>query len=88
MLTVKFMKHAPEHEQQPTHTEAVCVRGAKSVHVRYEAYHDPSDTPPRAVVQCGDAPGETYEATVGPKNCSFSVAYIMNEAGRTVETIR
>lgn len=81
MLTIKFMKYGdaqPEH--RPAFTQGICIRHANAVHVRYEA-----DL--RAVVQCGDAPGETFETTVGP-DCSYSVAYVMNEAGRTVDTIR
>ena len=81
MLTVKFLKYGPEAADRPTYTDAICVRTAKSVHVRYEA-----DL--RAVVQLGDAPGETFELTVGAKECAYSVAYVMNEAGKTVETIR
>lgn len=81
MLTVKFMKYGPAFEQQPTHTEAICIREAAAVHVRYGADG-------RAVVQCNDAPGETYEVTVGDKESSFNVAYIMNKEGRTVETVR
>jgi hypothetical protein len=57
------------------------VREAKTVHIRHEA-----DL--RTVVQLGDAPGESFEATVGAEQCMYSVAYIMNEAGRTIETVR
>lgn len=82
MLTVKFMKYGPGIEEHPTYTEGVCVRECKAVHVRYE------EGTMRAVVQCGDAPGDTTECTVGKTDSLYSVAYIMNEAGRTVETIR
>lgn len=82
MLTVKFMKYGPSSTDQPTHTEGVCVREGASVHIRYEADG-------RAVLQIGDAPGDTFEATVGDRtDCQYHVAYVMNEAGRTVETLR
>lgn len=81
MLTVKFMKYGPSGDGNPTYTEGVCVREAKAVHIRHEA-----DL--RTVVQLGDAPGETFEVTVGESECMYSVAYVMNEAGRTIETIR
>lgn len=83
MLTVKFMKYGAHSTDRPMATEGICVRTGKSVHVRYEADF-------RAVVQVGDAPGETFEATVGENrtDCLYSVAYVMNESGRTVETIR
>lgn len=81
MLTVKFMKYGPGIEEHPTYTEAVCVRECKAVHVTYGSEL-------RATVQCGDAPGDTFEVTVGAKESAYNVAYIMNEAGRTVETIR
>jgi hypothetical protein len=81
MLTVKLMKYVPS-DGKPSFTEGVTVRECKAAHVRYEA-----DL--RCVLQLGDAPGETMEVTVGDRpDCAYSVAYIMNEAGRTVETIR
>jgi hypothetical protein len=81
MLTVKFMKYDENDGFQPTHTTGLCIRHATAVHVRYEANG-------RAVVQCGDAPGETFELTVGEKECAYNVAYVMNDAGKTVDTIR
>jgi hypothetical protein len=81
MLTVKFFKYERSEENVPNATAGICVREAEAIHVRYEADM-------RAVVQCGDAPGETFEATVGEVNCAYQVAYIMNEAGRTIETVR
>lgn len=91
MFTVKFLKNertAPINA--PAATEAVMIREASAVHIRYEPYHAPSDTAPRIVVQLGDAPGETLEVTVGDghQHCQYSIAYIMNSAGKTVETIR
>jgi hypothetical protein len=82
MLTIKLLKYGdcqPEHG--PTYTTDICVRECEAVHVHYDADM-------RAVLQLGDAPGETQNVTVGAKDCAYSVAYIMNEAGRTVETIR
>lgn len=91
MFTVKFVKYeaAAPSKAMVLATEAVSLREVAVVHVRYEPYHGPSDTPPRTVVQLGDAPGETTEWTVGTHHfCQYSVAYVMNASGRTVETIR
>lgn len=79
MFTVKFMKFGPEGTDRPTHTENVMVRETNAVHVRLE--HG------KSVVQLGDAPDQTYEVTVGADECAYHKAYVMNEAGRTVETI-
>jgi hypothetical protein len=83
MLTVKLMKfEANADPGRPASTDGICVRECKAAHVRYEVDG-------RKVLQLGDAPGETMEVTVGERiDCSYTVAYIMNEAGRTVETIR
>lgn len=81
MLTVKFMKYNRSEENVPNSVAGICVREAPAVHVVIEADG-------RQVVQCGDAPGETFEATVGEGMCAYHVAYVMNEAGRTIETIR
>jgi hypothetical protein len=81
MLTVKFVKYLDQGDG-PVATEAVCLRQATAVHVTIEKDG-------RQAVQCGDAPGETFEVTVGGgEHCSYNVAYVMNDAGRTVETIR
>lgn len=83
MLTVKFVKYGPGvADQAPAPLEAISIRQAASVHLRFEKDG-------RQVLQCGDAPGETWEATVGLRNdCRYTLAYIMNEAGKTVDTIR
>jgi hypothetical protein len=82
MLTIKLVKYEEAcSNNAPAYTEAVCVREAKAVYVTMLP-----DL--RAMVQCGDAPGDTFEVTVGKKDCSYNVAYIMNEHGRTIETIR
>ena len=81
MLTVKLMKYGPTNDK-PSFTEGVSIRECKTAHVRYEADM-------RCVLQLGDAPGETMEVTIGERaDCSYNVAYIMNDAGRTVETVR
>ena len=81
MLTIKFVKW-DAREDRPAGAESISFRQAKSVHVRYE-------DDGRTVLQCDDAPDETFEATVGAwEVCSYSVAYVMNNAGRTVDTIR
>lgn len=83
MLTVKFVKYDRTAPQKgPASVQAINVRQAAAVHLVIEKDG-------RQAVQCGDAPGETYAATVGPgADCAYDVAYVMNDAGRTVETIR
>ncbi len=83
MFTVRLEKYAETKPGYPTATEVYSIREAKTVHVRYENN--------RAVLQLNDAPGEdTTEITVGSlaADCSYNVAYIMNEQGKTVDTIR
>ena len=83
MFIVKLMKYEPTaSEKVPSATAVISIREAIAVHVRYE-------TDLRAVLQLGDAPGETFEVTVGDRpDCSYNIAYIMNAQGKTVETIR
>ena len=82
MLTVKLMRYEPNDSSKPVSTKGITVRECKAAHVMYE-------NDGRTVLQLGDAPGETMEVTIGDRpDCSYSVAYVMNEAGRTVETIR
>jgi hypothetical protein len=83
MLTVKLMKYNSSGDSnRPATAEVIAVRECNAAHVLY-------DKDGRTVLQLGDAPGSTMEVTIGDrKDCSYSVAYIMNEAGRTVETIR
>lgn len=81
MLTVKFVKYLDQGDG-PVATEAICLRQASAVHVTV-------DKDGRQSVQCGEAPGETFEHTVGGgEHCVYNVAYVMNDAGKTVETIR
>lgn len=82
MLIVKLMKFDGSDPGVPTYTTGISLREAAAVHVRYEPGL-------RAVLQLGDAPGETMDITVGAgPDCAYSVAYIMNASGKTVETIR
>jgi hypothetical protein len=82
MFTVRLVQYAENVAGQPTATAGYSIREAKTVHVRYEPDM-------RAVLQLGDAPGETDEFTIGSApNCAYNVAYVMNERGKTVDTIR
>lgn len=85
MLTVKFMKfNVPEGtgstdgSDLPSFTDGVMVRECKSIHLSFE------DCVTK--VQLNDAPGDTFETTVGP-SCPYQRAYVMNGGGQTVETI-
>lgn len=82
MLIVKLVKFEPSSGYEPTVTSNVSIREANAVHVvRYE--------PDMRTIQLGDAPGETFEVTIGDRlDCGYSVAYVMNSNGKTVETIR
>jgi hypothetical protein len=80
MLTVKFMKYGPENGT-PSYTDSICIRTAESVHVKLE--EDRSSTVTL------DSGGETIKITVGRwAACEYNVAYVTNETGRTVETIK
>lgn len=82
MFTIRLVKYSGREPGRPSETAAYSIREAKSVHVRYEPSH-------RAVLQLGDAPGVTDEFTVGEgPDCAYNVAYIMNEYGKTVDTLR
>lgn len=88
MFIVKLMKLEPYENGTPFMTTGISIREANAIHVRYEA-----DS--RTVLQIGDAPGapgtpnDAMEVTIGDRSdCAYSVAYIMNQQGKTVETIR
>jgi hypothetical protein len=86
MFTIKLIKYESNKSvngtQVPSSTKGISVREANSVHLIIEEDG-------RQVLQLGDAPGETMEVTVGSRqDCSYSVAFIMNASGKTVETIR
>lgn len=77
---VKFVKATPLGG--PDGIEHVAIYPASSVHVSWEKDR-------RQVVQLGDAPDPTVEYTVGERlDTQYDVAYVMNEKGKTVETIR
>jgi len=78
MLTVKFLKYGPE-KGKPSYTESICIRTAESV----TAVYAPNL---KTIVKLGDS-ADAIQVTVG-EGCEYSVAYVTNEAGRTVETIR
>jgi hypothetical protein len=81
MFLVKLMASEPR-DGGPESTTGTSLRESQTVHVRYEKDG-------RTVLQLGDAPGETFETTIGERpDCSYRVAYVMNEQGKTVETIR
>lgn len=88
MFIVKLMRYGRDQPANvPSPTDAISIREASAVHVRYE-----KDL--RTVLQLGDAPGipgtnEAMEVTVGDReDCSYNVAYVMNMQGKTIETIR
>lgn len=81
MLAVKLVKHDPSENGVPVSTRNFTIREAKAVHVIYK-----DETTTR--IQLGDAPGETQEFDIGPfEACAYSVAYVMNEFGKTIERI-
>lgn len=87
MFIVKLMKYDSAQPGAPSATDAISIREANAVHVRYE-----KDL--RTMMQLGDAPGapgtnEAMEVTIGGRDdCSYSVAYVMNMQGKTIEIIR
>lgn len=102
MLTVKFLKygdppgcggHSPNQEfyehrigQAPMTTEAVVLHPAKAVFVELSDKHG------RQVVGVQNPVNDEIERfTIGSwerRDVMFNVAYVMNDAGKTVETIR
>lgn len=82
MLTIRLVKYGSAINcSAPVATESYVIREASAVYVRYEADG-------RCVVQLGAAPGDTEEVTVGNRpDCSYHVAYVMNQTGRTVDKI-
>jgi len=89
MLTVRLVKYGSDptaDSRAPTHTEAYAIREAEAVYVNYE-------NDGRCVVQLGEpgAPGAAQPERVtvgGGQHCQYSVAYVMNQAGRTVDKIQ
>lgn len=83
MFIVKLIKYdIAQIVDAPSQTSCISIRECNAVHLRYEVDG-------RQVLQLGDAPGGTMEMTVGSQaDCSYSVAFVMNAQGKTVETIR
>lgn len=82
MFYVRLEKHGAHSDNAPTVIEQVSIRQATAVHMRRESGR-------RHVVQLGDAPDETSEFTVGSgSDCAYTCAFVMNENGRTIDTIR
>lgn len=78
MLTVKFMKYTSPEKSA---VEQILVVSAKSVAIEYEREL-------RTIVKTEAPQGEWIEVSVGEDGCAWHRAYVMNELGRTVETIR
>ena len=79
MLTIKLMKYGPEGRATTpaSFVQAIAMHSAKDVYLDYEKDG-------RAVLRFND-----MEVTVGDTgDVSYDVAYILNEAGKTVDTIR
>lgn len=85
MFTVKFVTYDRPAASTPASTRYFALRVAAAVYVEMEADG-------RQVVQLNGIPGATDEferVTVGAVgDTSYDVAYIMNAAGKTVETVR
>lgn len=90
MLTVKFLKYAYNCNlsgpPSPGATTHIAVHPAKAVHVELTDVHG------RSVVGVEHpTTGEVERFTVSGvdrDDVAFNVAYVMNDAGKTVETIR
>lgn len=80
MLTIKLMKYGPEGrgaDVPGTYVRSIAMHSAKDVYLNYDADG-------RAVLSWDET-----AITVGNQgHCAFDVAYIMNETGKTVDTIR
>lgn len=87
MFTIKLIRFADcanvkEGYDGPRLVDLTTMRETKAVHVRRSAEQGIME------IQLGDAPGETEEVTVGSRDCMYHLAYVMNDEGRTVETVR
>jgi hypothetical protein len=76
LLTVKFLKRAPRGNTATDVPANVVLYSAAAVHVDFEM--DES-----AVVRFND-----QAITVGPNGDTYDECYVMNELGKTVESIR
>lgn len=86
MLTIKLMKYGPKGKAETpnTYTEAIAMHAAKDVYLQYEDGG-------RAVLYWVTTEGEERVGgvTVGQfGETSYDAAYILNEHGRTIDTIR
>lgn len=94
MLTLKLMKYEkPTYQggtneptvQLPSCTEAVVIHPARAVYVSFERKTG------RTLVTMDAISGEQHVFTIGEADrddVMFNCVYVMNEAGKTVETIR
>lgn len=83
MLTVKFYKYQGE-PGHPSSTSSLVIHPAKMVYIEYDKHN-------RSVVGIITPAGEREDFTVGETgrdDVMFNTAYIMNEAGKTVEALR
>lgn len=77
MLTIKLMKYVRNEDQSPASVAAVAMHTAPSVFLDYEKDG-------RAVLRFAE-----LSITVGDReHTEYDVAYVMNEAGKTVDTVR
>lgn len=77
MLTIKLMKYARNEDKSPASVAAIAMHTAQAVYLDYEKDG-------RAVLRFGE-----LSITVGEReNTEYDVAYVMNEAGKTVDTVR
>lgn len=85
MLTVKLMNYGPkEPGLPPTLTQGVVIRPAKVIYISFDKHM-------RTELKFETPEGDMETVTIGEQgreDVMFNTAYIMNDAGRTVETIR
>jgi hypothetical protein len=85
MLTVKFLKYGRDKNSldKPSYTKSSMIRETKEVHIVLEGFF------PCTSLTLINPAGEELAYLVGPgDDTEWSVAYVMNESGKTVETIR
>lgn len=84
MFTVKLMKYVTGEGQIPTCTELQVMRGAEVVYTEFDKHG-------RTVLRLHDSKGQEEAITIGAAerdDVMFNAAYVMNDAGKTVDTIR
>lgn len=94
MLTLKLMKYEkPTYSggtgmpttRDPVCTEAVVIHSTRAVYISFEKKTS------RTLVTMDGISGDQHVFTLGDAerdDVMFNAAYVMNEAGKTVETIR